>query len=211
MRVPSDSAHADDIDEVLYARARRGDLRAFETLYLRYEGRLFGFVLRMVHNHHDAEDLFHEAFVNVLRSREVTFDRASFCTWLYRIARNLSLNHLRDNKRKGQLQQQVPPMQPMQSAEAALEETQRAALLCDALTGLPEQLTEIYKLRSAGMSYEEMAAVLHIPIGTVKSRINRMTLHLREEIFKTANAEQAPSAGDAERPKERLAHGLRGD
>lgn len=177
-----DPAYADYVDEALYHLVRRGDLRAFDVLYCRYEGRLFGFLLRLVHNHHDAEDLFHEAFVNVLRSREVTFDRASFCTWLYRIARNLAFNHLRALRRKGQLREQVESPLDRPIADSLIEESERVALLGQAVTSLPAPLTEIYKLRCAGLSYEEMAALLQIPIGTVKSRMNQMTLRLRAEM-----------------------------
>lgn len=177
-----DPAYADSVDEALYHLVRRGDLRAFDVLYSRYEGRLFGFLLRLVHNHHDAEDLFHEAFVNVLRSREVTFDRASFCTWLYRIARNLAFNHLRALRRKGQLREQVESPLERPIADSLIEEGERVALLGQAVTSLPAPLTEIYKLRCAGLSYEEMAALLQIPIGTVKSRMNQMTLRLRAEM-----------------------------
>ena len=91
---PAGELSGEPSDEALYYKVRRGDLLAFDTLCARYERRLFGFICKMVHNHHDAEDLFHEAFVSVLRSREVSFDRGNFCGWLYRIARDQCLNHL---------------------------------------------------------------------------------------------------------------------
>ena len=187
MSDPSDRPYADVTDEALYHLVRRGDLRAFDVLYRRYEVRLFGFLLRMVRNHHDAEDLFHEAFVNMLRSREVTFDRASFATWLYRIARNLALNHLRSARRKAVLPQQLMPELSPPIAQEVLEQGERAAHLGIAVTTLPKLLAEIYKLRSAGLSYEEMAATLQIPIGTVKSRMNQMVvrLHAQMQVQKT--------------------------
>lgn len=169
-------------DEVLYHQVRTGDLRAFDLLYARYEGRLLGFLSRLVGSRHDAEDLLHDAFMNVLRSREVTFDRASFCTWLYRIARNLGLNHLRSGRRKSQLHAQVQPPESGPSAEATVEELQRLQLLQGAVQALPKLQAEIYHLRSAGLSYEEMATELQIPLGTVKSRMNQMMLRLREQL-----------------------------
>lgn len=179
----SDRAYADTTDEALYHLVRRGDLRAFNVLYKRYEVRLFGFLLRMVRNHHDAEDLFHEAFVNMLRSREVTFDRASFATWLYRIARNLALNHLRSSKRKAMLPQQLVGGDVVPAiAQEVLEQGERSEHLGVAVSELPKLLAEIYRLRSAGLSYEEMAATLQIPIGTVKSRMNQMVVRLHAEM-----------------------------
>jgi RNA polymerase sigma-70 factor (ECF subfamily) len=177
-----DRAYTDITDEALYHLVRRGDLRAFDVLYKRYEVRLFGFLLRMVRNHHDAEDLFHEAFVNMLRSREVTFDRATFATWLYRIARNLALNHLRSARRKSQLPQQLPAEFEPPIAQEVIEQGERSEHLGVAVSGLPKLLAEIYRLRRAGLSYEEMAATLQIPIGTVKSRMNQMVVRLHAEM-----------------------------
>ena len=196
----SDRPYADITDEALYHLVRRGDLRAFDVLYRRYEVRLFGFLVRMVRNHHDAEDLFHEAFVNMLRSREVEFDRASFATWLYRIARNLALNHLRSSRRKAQLPQQfetgasfAPPI-----AQEVLEQGERSEHLGLAVTALPKLLAEIYHLRSAGLSYEEMAATLQIPIGTVKSRMNQMVVRLSAQLQVTSAEKMQAQKTDKE-------------
>jgi RNA polymerase sigma-70 factor, ECF subfamily len=178
----SDRPYTDVTDEALYHLVRRGDLRAFNVLYKRYEVRLFGFLLRMVRNHHDAEDLFHEAFVNMLRSREVTFDRASFATWLYRIARNLALNHLRSARRKAMLPQQLQADFAPAIAQEVIEQGERSEHLGEAVSELPKLLAEIYRLRSSGLSYEEMAATLQIPIGTVKSRMNQMVVRLHAEM-----------------------------
>lgn len=218
MRTPTDPEYAAHADEALYHQVRAGDVRAFDVLYGRYEGRLFGFLMRMVRNHHDAEDLLHEAFINVLRSREVAFDRASFCTWLYRIARNLSLNHIRSAKRKSKLQSSIEAPIAAPRAEAMLEEHERAALLGEEVTTLPGQLTEMYRLRSAGLSYEEMAEVLSIPLGTVKSRMNQLTVRLRSQLQarlddadpkERAKAEAADVSEEVQ--KEQRVHGLRGN
>ncbi len=173
-----------DSDEALYRRTRGGDMPAFDTLYARYEKRLFGFMLRMLRNRQDSEDLFHEAFLNVLKSREVSFDQGSFCTWIYRIARNLCLNHLRSGKR-GQgamtrVQHDASP--PMPSAEEQVAQGELCSVLHRAVSSLPETLAEVYHLRSSGLSYEEMASVLHVPLGTVKSRMNQMTNQLKVEV-----------------------------
>lgn len=175
----------DAADEVLYHQVWAGDLRAFDLLYRRYAGRLLGFLLRMVHNHHDAEDLFHEAFLSVLRSRQVTFDRASFATWLYRIARNLGLNHLRTQRRRQALHahsDSLAPAPPLPFADEVLAQNESAAELGQAVDALPPYLAELYRLRTAGLSYEELASRLGVPLGTVKSRMNQMTLQLQARL-----------------------------
>ena len=85
-----------DSDEALYARVKQGDIRAFDELYARYAGRLFGFLRPQVPTRADAEDVLHEALLATLESGEVAFDRGSFRTWLYRIA----VNHVLNMKRR---------------------------------------------------------------------------------------------------------------
>ncbi|MFO0578324.1 MAG: sigma-70 family RNA polymerase sigma factor [Polyangia bacterium] len=175
-----------ETDESLYHRVRRGDLRAFDALYGRYETRLFGFLCHMLRSPHDAEDLFHETFLSVLRSREVTFDRGSFAAWLYRVARNRALNHLRSGQRGVQAMRRIEAPESPPSAEHHLiersGERERAAALTAAVAALPDALSELYRMRTAGLSYDEMAAALRIPLGTVKSRMNQMTSRLRRSL-----------------------------
>lgn len=165
---------------------RRGDLRAFDVLYGRYETRLFGFLCHLLRSPHDAEDLFHETFLSVLRSREVTFDRGSFAAWLYRVARNRALNHLRSGQRGAQAMRRLEAPESPPSAELHLiersGERERAAALSAAVAALPDSLSELYRMRTAGLSYDEMAAVLQIPLGTVKSRMNQLTTRLRRTL-----------------------------
>jgi RNA polymerase sigma-70 factor (ECF subfamily) len=175
-----------ETDESLYHRVRRGDLRAFDALYGRYETRLFGFLCHLLRSPHDAEDLFHETFLSVLRSREVTFDRGSFAAWLYRVARNRALNHLRSGQRGAQAMRRIEAPESPPSAEHHLiertGERERAAALSAAVAALPDALSELYRMRTAGLSYDEMAATLQIPLGTVKSRMNQMTSRLRRSL-----------------------------
>lgn len=174
----------DEPDEALYQRARKGDMEAFDALYERYERRLFGFILRMVRDRQDAEDLFHEAFLGVLESREVRFSQGSFCAWIHRVARNLCLNHLRahrrDQGRRARLGQVPDP--PAPTPEDGLDQAQDQSAVAHALLRLPPPLSEVYHLRTEGLSYEDMAAVLQVPVGTVKSRMNQLVRKLKEEI-----------------------------
>jgi RNA polymerase sigma-70 factor (ECF subfamily) len=172
-----------DTDEALYARVKRGDMRAFDELYTRYAKRLFGFLRVQLATRADAEDVFHEAFLATLDSREVAFDRGSFRTWLYRIARNLVLNRTRSRDRGDRALGKLAGADeatPWADEHVARLEVLRA--LDGAVARLPSPLSEVYHLRSSGLSYEEMALVLGIPLGTLKSRMNQMVNVLREEL-----------------------------
>lgn len=175
-----------EADEDLYRRVRQGDLAAFDRLYARYERRLFGFILRMVRSRADAEDLFHESFLCVLAGREVGFSatRGSFCAWMYRIARNKCLNHLRGRRhgRAVALEPGVDATAGPGSAEDGLWERERAGAVAQAVERLPPALSELFHLRSSGLSYEDMAQVLEVPLGTVKSRMNQLVRTLKEEV-----------------------------
>ncbi len=158
-------------DELLYRRLREGDHRAFDALYDRYEKKLFGFALRYLGNRQEAEEIFHETFVTVLRSKEVSFAGGSFQAWLFQIARNLCLDRLRAAKRRHAVGEELGFEPTLAAPSAAVT---RAA------DELPPLLGEVYRLRATGMSYDEMAVSLDIPVGTVKSRVHQMILTLRE-------------------------------
>jgi RNA polymerase sigma-70 factor (ECF subfamily) len=173
-----------DSDEALYARVKRGDMVAFDALYARYASRLFGFLRPQLSNRADAEDVFHESLLATLENDEVAFDRGSFRTWLYRIARNLVLNRVRSQGRGEHAMARLAPIvdDPPPAADERAAQGQMLRALDGAVARLPSPLSEIYHLRSSGLSYEEMALVLGIPLGTLKSRMNQMVNVLREEL-----------------------------
>jgi RNA polymerase sigma-70 factor, ECF subfamily len=171
-------------DEALYGKMAAGDLPAFDELYLRYERRLYGFILRYLPDRAEAEDVFHEAFLGVLRSREVSLDRGSFRAWLFQIARNLSLNRIRSRNRRNAVAEKLLREAPraVKDAQAVLEEVEAGAALKHAVQALPGTLSEVYHLRVSGMSYEEMAQVLEVPLGTIKSRMHEAVSRLKQEM-----------------------------
>jgi RNA polymerase sigma-70 factor (ECF subfamily) len=169
-----------DSDEALYRRARQGDLAAFDTLYARYERRVFGFVLRLVQDRAEAEELFHDTFLNILEAPQARFDGASFASWLFRIARNLTLNRLRTKSRGVRAASRAAVIEELPATpEQRLVEEERAFALSNAVRKLPEGLADVFQLRSSGLSYLEIAGVLDLPIGTVKSRMNALVHHLQ--------------------------------
>ena len=169
-------------DEALYARVRRGDMRAFDELYERYATRLFGFLFSILRSRADAEDVFHEAFLRALEAGDVDLRPGGFRAWLYRIGRNRALNVLRSKERGARAAAALPDADTPPRADERIEAREIDAALGGAVARLPPALLELVQLRSSGLSYEERAEVLEIPLGTIKSRMNQMVTVLREEM-----------------------------
>lgn len=171
-------------DEALLDAWRGGELAAFDALYARYEGPLYGFIFRLLGgNSADAEDGLHQTFLSVLReakARPVRRVRAL----LFEVARNACLNRLRTRRRGDQAlatELHTAP-QVFEWPDAGLEAKETAAALQAAVSRLPGTLSEVYALRAAGLSYEEVAQVLGVPLGTVKSRLHEVVSRLRKEM-----------------------------
>jgi len=170
-------------DEALYVALLDGDVSAFDELYRRYERPLFGFIVRQLGDRGEAEDVFHEAFMATLQHSRQTRELASFRGWIFQVARNLCLNRLRSRKRaavaldtEARSAARVPP------ADHRLSASEAPAALARAVVALPEPLARLYELRASGLSYDEIARVLGVPLGTVKSRMHELVAWLRKEI-----------------------------
>lgn len=170
-------------DEALFEQLQAGEMAAFDLLYRRYERPLFGFIRHYTTDAAEAEEIFHDAFMALLDARE---GRAleSFRAWIYRVARNRCLKRLRKRSRHARAIEKVRalPASVAPDPETSHLHGETAAALAQALERLPPHLAEVYALRARGMSYEESAQVLGIPIGTVRSRIHAMIGRLREEM-----------------------------
>ena len=171
-------------DEALYERLLGGDLGAFDALYERYARRLFGFIRKHLPDAQEAEDVLHEAFMAVLREGKAGRAPGSLRAWLFQVARNLCHNRLRSERRTARAIQTVKHTSVADGdhPERALQDLQATEALRQAVERLPTALAELYELRAGGMSYEELARVLDVPLGTVKSRMHQMVSRLREEI-----------------------------
>jgi RNA polymerase sigma-70 factor (ECF subfamily) len=173
-------------DETLYLELLAGDMAAFDELFRRYERRLFGYLLRQLGDHGDAEEVFHEAFMAVLRARRSGRELENFQAWIFQVARNLCSNRLRTRRRAARaLLAQAnlhEASQAIADAEQLLGRREIPAALERAVERLPEPLVQLYRLRAAGLSYDEIGDTLGLPLGTVKSRMHELIVRLRKEM-----------------------------
>ncbi|HEY0847331.1 MAG TPA: sigma-70 family RNA polymerase sigma factor [Noviherbaspirillum sp.] len=172
-------------DEECAARAQRGEGKAFSELVRRYQDRVYRFLLRLTRSQDDALDLTQDTFLRAYQGLERWRPQALFRTWLFRIARNAAFDLLRRDKRVEfvELEEDAEIVDTAAGPEAVLETAQRYRLLESALERLPAEHREIVLLRDIEeMSYEEIAQVLDLNIGTVKSRIARARATLADRM-----------------------------
>ena len=183
-------------DSMLISRAQAGDRTAFNALVQKHHARAYQYAYRLTRNADTAQDIVLEAFLRVYNAIQNFKGQSSFITWLYRIMTNCYLDFKKRDKSKrnvsleaalntesGDLTRQIedPGLTPYQESE----KDARAARMDHAVSQLPEfQRAMIVMYHLEMMSYEEIAAALDLPVGTVKSRLNRARLSLRELLAK---------------------------
>jgi RNA polymerase sigma-70 factor (ECF subfamily) len=171
-------------------RLRQGDPEAFDALLARYQNRLFRYLMRLTANPAVAQDLFQETWLRVITRIHRYDERRPFEPWLFAVARNLAIDHLRKASPESL-------DEPSESGEAKISrldsdepgslerllERERRALLERRLEELPALYREALSLRfEEEMTFEEMAAVLSAPLSTVKSRVHRALSLLRRRM-----------------------------
>jgi RNA polymerase sigma factor (sigma-70 family) len=188
--MPADSPPAQPAaPDELIERCLQGDQIAWETIVRQHWRKVFNVAYKFVGKHDEAEDLTQDIFLKIFRSLH-TFDRrANFQTWLISVSRNLCIDHYRSVRKERQtINRDVDPgdLTPASrdvSAYAALEQQDRVVLLRAAMQQLPETLRTAVMLRDIReLTYQEIADQLHLPEGTVKSRINRGRTELARQI-----------------------------
>ncbi|MDI3514151.1 MAG: hypothetical protein PWP40_1380 [Rhodocyclaceae bacterium] len=180
---------AEDAADV--ARARAGDTAAFAALVRRHQDRVFGFILRMLDARDEAMELTQDVFLKAWQALPHWRPEASFSTWLLQIARNAALDQLRRRRlvRFAPLDDGMDVADAAPGPEARYAGRQRQALLERALQRIAPEHREILLLREIeDLSYGELAAVLGVPEGTVKSRLARARAALLEHFRPDAGA-----------------------
>jgi len=179
-------------DAMLIERAQAGDRTALNQLVRKYEQRAYQFAFRLTRNPEEASDMVAEAFVRVYNALPNFKGNSQFTTWLYRILTNCFLDHRKKESKRptvpleqsistddGEMERQIED--PTGTPADRLERSERGRRVEAALDRLPEyQKAMILMYHADQLSYEEISEALDLPIGTVKSRLNRARLSLRE-------------------------------
>ena len=186
-------------DNRLISECKGGNSAAFGTLVSRYEDRLYNTVVRLVDNAEDARDVVQEAFLHAYLSLHAFKGDSLFFTWLYRIAVNTAISMKRKKRHVlriqpgGEDKNTIDPLDPSESTQPgrSLEMAEDERKVHEALNKLSEEHRTVLILKDMeGMKYEDMAEILGVPIGTIRSRLHRARLEIRELFLQ----EDAPEA-----------------
>jgi len=181
-------------DEELVASVLRGERERFGELVDRYQGRLVNYLLRMVGNVQDAHDLAQDVFLKVYAALDRFDDQYRFSTWLFRVAQNAAIDQIRKRRLKlvsinrpegkddeggGDWDLPSPGPTPYQETR----NVERGIAIRDAIEKLPDEYRELIELRHyAELSYDEIAQLKAMPLGTVKNKLFRGRQMLKEKL-----------------------------
>ena len=181
----------DQEDQMLISRAQSGDQVAFNTLIRKHESRAYQYAFRLTRDTEEAADVVAEAFVRVFNALPNFKGQSAFGTWIYRILTNCFLDMKKKDKGRttsldaaihtpeGDVERQFED--PSGTPQDAVERSEREKRVDRAIRLLPEyQRAMIVMYHAESMTYEDIAGALDLPIGTVKSRLNRARLSLRD-------------------------------
>ena len=178
-------------DALLVQATLAGNRQAFGDLVERYQDRLFNTLTRVLGSPDDASEVLQDAFVQAYTKLESFRGSSQFYTWMYRVALNLACSHRRKNKRR-RAEQSVDQIRELSGAEPVDHTLQpeqmalrveQAELVQAALLEISEEHRDILVLREMeDCSYEAIAEILDLPVGTVRSRLFRARLQLKEKL-----------------------------
>lgn len=175
---------------LLISRARGGDREAFGALVEQYRDNVYRLAYRMCGNAYDADEAAQEAFVAAWRALPNFRGDAKFSTWLYRLTTNAAIDVMRREKRHQTVGdgEMVDLADDADSPQERVERTEQQEAVQKALATLSEEYREVLLLRyMEELDYAEIAEVLQLPSGTVKSRINRAKAALKTALLKSGN------------------------
>ena len=191
----SDNGNEPATDAELIRLVRDGNSQAMDALVRRHYRNVYNLALRLSNNYDDAQDIVSEAFIRVHNALPSFRGDANFTTWLYRIVKNVFLDERKKQRIRSHssleemvelednsVARQVEDPHPL--PEAIVERSEQAALVQAAVMTLPKnQRMMIALYHFQHLAYEEIAEIMGLPIGTVKSRLNRARLALKEKLI----------------------------
>ena len=178
-------------DEQLIARFQTGDEQAYVELVNRYRDRLMNFVFQFLGDMEQSEDVVQDTMLKLFEKKHYYREIAKFSTWIYTIARNLANTELRKRKRRkvtvlsqmtrDEREYELPAIQPETGQEVQNEYAAKQIQV--AIHALPEHFKTVIILRDIQeLSYDDISLIVGVPLGTVKSRINRARLQLQADL-----------------------------
>jgi RNA polymerase sigma-70 factor, ECF subfamily len=204
------SSQSEQDDTQLVKASQHGDQDAFAFLVQRHQRRVFNLVLRMLQDYEEASEITQEAFLAAWLGLPSFRGEARFATWLYRIAYNCALKRLERRKRERSLRKAIEAEQILEGvnkqkqAEDMLELRARQAMVREQMEELPARYRSVLILRHLQeMTYEEMADILTMPIGTIKTHLFRARHLLKERLL--AQHLQGPESWELPRDSHYLA------
>jgi len=182
-----------NIDQELVARVQRGDKSAFDLLVRKYQHKIAKLVSRYVYDRSEVEDVTQEAFIKAYRAIAGFRGESAFYTWLYRIAINTAKNYLVSQGRRlpttdvdseeAETADDASGLREIATPESSVLTSEIAQTVMNVMNALPDDLRTAITLREIdGLSYDEIAAVMDCPIGTVRSRIFRAREAIDKEL-----------------------------
>ena len=188
-------------DSALMLRYRDGDTAAFDTLYRRHNDALYRYLLRLCRHRDTAEDIFQDVWGKIIKARSNYRPTAKFTTFLYRVAHNCFIDHIRRNKRHANSTEFDPELHsdPGEQPETITERSLARERLLVALQDLPQEQRDAFLLREeAGLSVEQIASVTGCNRETAKSRIRYAVTKLTVAISEPEDAARATAAVSGE-------------
>lgn len=191
LQLRKNGARAVPTDEELIARFQDGDVYAYEQIVHRYKDQLINFVFHFLGSRIDAEDVIQETFLRVFKNKHLYRNIAKFSTWIYTIAGNLAKTELRRRRRRkilslsrmGYEDRDYDLPDIFSSPERVVDGEMKEQMIHKEIEALPMKFREVVVLRDIQeFSYDEISKILRIPIGTVKSRVNRGRLRLQKRL-----------------------------
>lgn len=180
----------DQDDAEFIEKVRGGNGSAFEGLVRKYQNRLYTALVHISGSRQEAEDIAQDAFVQAYRKLHLFAGNSSFYTWLYRIAVNAAISRKRKKRAEYSVEQTQAitgdePLDKSERVDERLLREERANLIQTALTRLPEEFRVVLVLREMeAFDYEAISETLDLPVGTVRSRLHRARVQLKEILSK---------------------------